>query len=237
MFPSVFLQLQMLSHPVFPRSKKFQNIHKTKIFPWSRLQVAKAGANMREKMRQNVLTMLRPLEKVNQQSGRWSYNIIIGRRQRIRMRRSTRPTRNLNKRTSMWSFPSWPGRCRRTGRRAKRRWWTSLCLPSTERRRRRMPPSALRRGSGESGYAWFQIQTKRTQSKRDLSVSEKKTRSCGQSSKPSWPTLSRSRSSRRRRRRRTRPTRSTTIPKLWDRRSAQPPLKLFLARQELRTPL
>ena len=149
-FPSVFLQLQMLSHPVFPRSKKFQNIHKTKIFPWSRLQVAKAGANMREKMRQNVLTMLRPLEKVSQQSGRWSCNIIIGRRQRIRMRRSTRPTRNLNKKTSMWSFPSWPGRCRRTERRKKRRWWTSLCLPSKERRRRRMPPSALRRGSGES---------------------------------------------------------------------------------------
>ena len=44
--------------------------------PWSRLQVAKAGANMREKMRQNVLTMLRPLEKVNQQSGRWSFNTI-----------------------------------------------------------------------------------------------------------------------------------------------------------------
>ena len=227
----------MLSHPVFPRSKKFQNIHKTKIFPWSRLQVAKAGANMREKMRQNVLTMLRPLEKVSQQSGRWSCNIIIGRGQRIRMSRSTIPTRNLNKRTSMWSFPSWPGRCRRTERRKKRRWWTSLCLPSTERRRRRMPPSALRRGSGESGYAWFQIQTKRTQSKRDLSVSEKRTRSCGRSSKPSSPTLSRSRSSRRRRRRRTRSTRSTTIPKLWDQRSAQPPLKLFLARQELRTPL
>ena len=31
-FPSVFLQLQMLSHPVFPRSKKFQNI-RTKIAP------------------------------------------------------------------------------------------------------------------------------------------------------------------------------------------------------------
>ena len=133
----------------FPGRKSFKISTKQKS-PWSRLQVAKAGANMREKMRQNVLTMLRPLEKVNQQSGRWSCNIIIGRRQRIRMRRSARPTRNLNKRTSMWSFPSWPGRCRRTGRRAKRRWWTSLCLPSRERRRRRMPPSALRRGSGES---------------------------------------------------------------------------------------
>ena len=57
---------------------------------------------MRDKVRQNVLTMLRPLEKVNQLLG-WLLDCF--RKQQRRTRTLLRQKGSLNIRIWMWSFP------------------------------------------------------------------------------------------------------------------------------------